>query len=67
MTIFGWVCVGLLVAYWVWTLTSGTRITSWIFPTVISVVLGGLAAWSFMAPPPAPPPLLGGLRKFFRR
>lgn len=66
MSIFGWVCVGLLVAYWIWTLTSG-RMGSYIIPSIVTIVLGGLAAWSFMAPPPAPPPLLGGLRKFFRR
>jgi hypothetical protein len=54
MSILGWVCLALLVAYWIWLLVKTGSNRSYVFPGIITVVLGGVAVWSFMTPV-APP------------
>lgn len=62
MTIFGYICVALLVAYWLWLLMKTGSNRSYVMPGIITIVLGGLAMWSFMTPVYVPPPMLGGRR-----
>jgi len=50
MTILGWIALALLVGYWMWMLLKKTPTVSYIFPGIVTLVLGGLAVWSFMSP-----------------
>jgi hypothetical protein len=43
MSIISWVCLALLLAYLIWLFTKKTRTTSYVFPAVITLVLGGVA------------------------
>ena len=66
MSILGWVCLGLLVAYWIWLLVRTGSNRSYVIPGIVTVVLGGVALWSFMtpvAPPSTFSAITGGRRR----
>jgi len=68
MSIFGWVALALLVAYWIWLLTRPgpmfkAGVLSMIFPAIITLVLGGIAYSSYSAASVVvAPPMMGGRR-----
>jgi hypothetical protein len=69
MSIFGWIAIALLVAYWIWLLTKPgpmfkAGVVSMIFPAIITLVLGGIAYSSYSADAAAvAPPMMGGRRR----
>jgi len=69
MSIFGWVCVALLVAYWIWVFTKPgpmfkAGVLSMVFPGIITLLLGGLAYWSYSSDVAVvAPPMMGGRRR----
>ena len=63
--IFGWICIALLVAYWLWVIFKpGPTTSSWIkylFPSIVTLILGGMIlGFGRSTPPPDLPVMLGG-------
>jgi hypothetical protein len=61
MSVFGYVALALLVAYWVWMLTKKAPTVSYVIPGIVTLVLGGVALSSYFSSP-APATVLGGKR-----
>jgi len=52
MSILGWLCLALIIAYWAWVLITGHKIVDWTLPLVVTLILGVVVAFSAAAPPP---------------
>jgi hypothetical protein len=61
MTPLGWVCLALLVAYWLWIATKKVSGSSWVYPAVISAVL---CLGIYFGMESAPPPMMGGRKRW---
>ena len=64
MSVWGWLCIVLLVVYWGWMLTKKAPTVSYVIPGIVTLVLGGVALSSFFSSP-APVPMLGGKRRYY--